>query len=113
MEAKFSKDINRISNFINSHPKKKDFISIFTKGPPADKGFMWGSIGDGNDSYWSYEEATALKDLTNLVLDLGWDSSGYGIMMRNIQSIYLEGGNTPEVDLNDTVKEDMTFEVVY
>ena len=91
MEAKLSNDANKISNFINSHPKKKDFISMFTKGPPDDKGFMWCSKESGNDSHWNYEEATALKELTNLVLNLGWDSSGFGIMMRNIQSKYLPG----------------------
>ena len=55
-------------------------------GPPVDTGFMWCSKEGGPGLYWSKEEADALKSLSDYVLEMGWESSGYSIMLRNIQN---------------------------
>ena len=55
----------------------KVFISSPTKGPPDDTGFMWCSKEGGPGLYWSKEEADALISLSDYVLEMGWESSGY------------------------------------
>lgn len=70
-------------NEINKNSNKNGIISMFKKGPPKDRGFMF---CDSNDNiYWTKEESDGLKTVSDMVLNRGWDSSGYGIMMRNIQ----------------------------
>ena len=59
---------------------------MFLKGPPEDLGFMWCEKTGGPDCHWTEKEAEGLKYVGNLVLDKGWDSSGYGFMMRFIQA---------------------------
>lgn len=76
-------DMYSILQEINTHKNKSVIMSLFTKGPPANKGFMW-SIDD--TFYWTKEEFTALKDISEIVLNKGYESSGYGIMMRKIQA---------------------------
>ena len=84
MQAKADKDIITIVNTINNHENKQGIISMFIKGPPEDEGFMWCEEG-GPGCWWNKEEADGLKFVSDLVLDLGWDSSGYGFMMRFVQ----------------------------
>lgn len=65
MDTQMKTDTLDIINTINTHE-----WSMFKKGPPKDQGFMWCK---NDDVYWT-------------VLGKGWDSSGYGIMMRNLQN---------------------------
>ena len=58
---------------------------MFIKGPPINQGFMWCQDNGGPDCYWTEKEGEALRFIRNKVLELGWESSGYGIMMRKIQ----------------------------
>ena len=68
---------------INKNSNKNGILSMFKKGPPKDRGFMF---CDNNDNtYWTKEESDGLKTVSDMVLNRGWDSGGYGIMMRNIQ----------------------------
>ena len=87
-EKKMYNDEKTIIDFINNSPNKNNIIAMFKKGPPTDSGFMWCDKEGGPGKYWTEEEALGLKELTNLVLKLGWESSGYSIMLRNIQSKY-------------------------
>lgn len=75
-------DMYEILQEINAHENKTAILTSLKKGPPANKGFMW-SMNDTD--YWTENELTALKDISEIVLNKGWESSGYGIMMRKIQ----------------------------
>ena len=86
-EKKLLNDEKTIIDFINNSPNKKNIIAMLKKGPP-NSGFMWCDKEGGPGKYWTHDEAAGLKELSNLVLNLGWDSSGYSIMLRNIQSKY-------------------------
>lgn len=85
MQTKADNDLITIVNKINNHENKQGIISMFIKGPRENEGFMWCENKGGPGSWWSKEEADGLKFVSNLVLDLGWDSSGYGYMMRIVQ----------------------------
>lgn len=78
-------DANFITRQIYLHSNKDSIISMFVKGPPENKGFMWCGCEGGPGKYWTSEEAHGLKYVSNLVLDRGWDSSGFGFMMRVVQ----------------------------
>lgn len=54
---------------------------MFRKGPPSDVGFMW-----CDDEHWTEDELEGLGIVQTLVLANGWESSGYGYMMRKLQS---------------------------
>ena len=85
IETKKNIDIEFFLNEINNHQNKEHIHSMFMKGPPPNKGFMWCESSGGPDCHWTLEEAQGLKFIERLVLDKGWDSSGYGYMMRVIQ----------------------------
>ena len=85
MQAKADKDLITIVDKINNHENKQGIISMFIKGPPEDEGFIWCEKEGGPGCWWNKEEADGLKFVGDLVLDLGWDSSGYGFMMRFVQ----------------------------
>ncbi len=85
LDQKADIDCEYIVNFINNHENKNEIVSMFIKGPPADQGFMWCGKEGGSGQYWTLGEAQGLKEIGDLVLDKGWDSSGYGFMMRKIQ----------------------------
>ena len=80
MEEKAQKDIREIMEFITSHQKFDDMCIAFKKGPKPDCGFMWTP-----DSWWIGGEKEAIKIVSDKVLEYGWDSSAYGIIMRRIQ----------------------------
>ena len=78
----FQSDSQLIIDIIATHPCKDAIISMFKKGPPKGAGFMW---CDEKDSYWTENEREGLKIATHLVLSNGYESSGYGCMMRELQ----------------------------
>lgn len=80
MEATAKQHLEIITNFIYTHEKKNDILKMFRRGPDPQSGFMW----SGNE-WWSEEERIAVEIIANKVLDLGWDSSGYGYMMRLVE----------------------------
>jgi len=79
-QEKSKNDSEKIMRFIESHPKFDAIYSAFTKGPDPESGFMWTTT-----EWWTQEEGEAIEIVSNKVLDYGWDSSGYGYMMRVIQ----------------------------
>ena len=81
MEEKQKADLNIIINFIENHTNRDDFYNLFLKGPDPECGFMWTST-----EWWTPEQLNALNIINKKVLDFGWESSGYGIMMRTIQN---------------------------
>ena len=80
-EQKSKHDSEAIMRFIESHELFNDIYSAFMKGPDPQSGFMWTTT-----EWWSPVEGEAIKIVSNKVLDYGWDSSGYGYMMRVIES---------------------------
>ncbi len=67
-------DLVTVMNFINNHELKDEIIQWYLEGPPDDVGFMWCQYN-----------TPAKKCVEQLVLDLGYDSSGFGCMQRKIQ----------------------------
>ena len=85
MQNKMEIDCQEIIKFINNHENKQGIVSMFMKGPPEKQGFMWCSTKGGVNEYWNQEEGEGLKTVKKIVLNKGWESSGYAIMMRKIQ----------------------------
>ena len=83
MDTKLKIDTTDIINIIENHPNRQGVVSMFKKGPMKDKGFMW---SNEQDEHWTTEESNGLKYIRELVLEKDWDSSCYGIMMRNLQN---------------------------
>ena len=107
IEEKINIDIEFFLNEINQHQNKEHIISMFIKGPPENKGFMWCESNGGPDCHWTEKESQGLKYVGNLVLDKGWDSSGYGCMMRFIQKKIEESNqdNILNPEVNDLLSE--------
>ncbi len=80
LQEKAEKDLVIIMKYISSQDLRNDIFSLFIKGPDPDTGFMWTPT-----EWWSENEAKGLKIVSEKVLELDWDSSGYGFMMRLIQ----------------------------
>jgi hypothetical protein len=80
MEEKAQKDLVTIMKYITSHDLREDIFSLFIKGPDPEQDFMWTP-----PVWWLENQAKGLKIVNEKVLELGWDSSGYGFMMRLIQ----------------------------
>ena len=81
LQEKCKHDSEKIMIFIESHPKFDAIYRAFMKGPDPQSGFQWTTT-----EWWSLEEGEAIKIVSNKVLDYDWDSSGYGYMMRVIES---------------------------
>jgi hypothetical protein len=83
LEEKLQSDTTILVNKIRSHPESNSMIEVFNKGPPKDKGYMWG-LNEPN--YWTEEEKIAINIMHKWVLEKGWESSGYAVMFRSIES---------------------------
>ena len=101
MEEKAQKDIREIMEFITSHQKFDDMCIAFKKGPKPDCGFMWTP-----DSWWIGGEKEAIKIVSDKVLEYGWDSSAYGIIMRRIQGKIKTLSVGKAVIIEDKLKDD-------
>ena len=77
---KAEKDLNTIMDFIINHSKYNTIKKCFLKGPEQGNGYMW-----TDSTWWGEEGKEAITIVSNKVLDLDWDSSGYGYMMRLIE----------------------------
>lgn len=83
MTSDFNNSLHQMLGVIQTHPNRAGIFSMFEKGPPVSQGFMWSSE---NDVYWTETESSGLKFVRDMVLENGFDSSGYAMMMRNLQS---------------------------
>ena len=83
LEEKLQSDTTILVNKIRSHPESNSMIEVFNKGPPKDKGYMWG-LNEPN--YWTEEEKIAINIMHKWVLEKGWESSGYSVMFRSIEN---------------------------
>jgi len=101
MEAKAKRDSEAIMRFIEAHSQFNAMYNAFIKGPEPGCGFMWTP-----DSWWVGEEKSAVKIVSNKVLDYDWDSSGYGYMMRMIQCKIKELPVATAVVVKDDLKDD-------
>ena len=72
---------------IDNSPKRGAIVAMFVKGPEVENGFMWSNNMNG---YWTEEEYEALREVGMMVIDRGWESSGYGLMMRKLQHHFVE-----------------------
>jgi len=110
MENKAKSDCKKIISFMESHPLFNDMYNAFIKGPKPGCGFIWTP-----DDWWVGEEKSAVKIVSNKVLEYGWDSSGYAWMMRLIEQKLRELPVTTAVivvenNLQDEHKPAMTSE---
>lgn len=80
----WEKDTQTALKFIADHPLREEIIALFKAGPPENRGWMFLS-----------NESPAFRAIENKVLDLGYDSSGYAIMMRRIEAAIKTHGSTP------------------
>ena len=85
-EPPLENDLKQTMEWINSRDDKDYIYNMFIKGPPENKGFMWCDKDGGRRKWWTEKESKGLKDVTQYVLNLGWDSSGYGLFMRKLQN---------------------------
>lgn len=83
----WEKDTQTALKFIAGHPLREEIIALFKAGPPENRGWMFLS-----------NESPAFRAIENKVLDLGYDSSGYAIMMRRIEAAIKTHGSTPWKD---------------
>lgn len=81
MEEKTVRDLEMIMAAIKKHENANDIYAAFIKGPNPSAGFMFTS-----NEWWTPSELKVVNFVSNLVLDYGWDSSGYGYMMRRVQA---------------------------
>jgi hypothetical protein len=81
LELKAEKDLNTIMDFIINHSKYNTIKKCFLKGPEQGKGYMW-----TDKEWWGDGGKEAITIVSNKVLELGWDSNGYGFMMRLIEN---------------------------
>ena len=68
-------DCNKALIFIKNHALRDKIVSMYTTGPPKDKGFMW----------WK-NDTPEFKAMEDFVLAMGYDSSAYACMHRRIQT---------------------------
>lgn len=85
MDSQFNNDLINCMKVISNHAQRDNILNMFIKGPPENEGFMWCSKEGGHDKWWTIGEAEGLQFISSYVLDLGYDSSMYGIFMRNLQ----------------------------
>ena len=83
-ETTMNETIAELVDAIVAHQNKHGIVSMFKKGPPIGKGFMW--CDENDNTYWTEEESNGLAVVRDMVLNKGWESSGYAIMMRNLQN---------------------------
>lgn len=79
-------DVKHFIEQITASPKRDAIVAMFTKGPSSDYGFMW---TNNFNNYWTDEEYDALREVGMMVIDKGWDSGGYGLMMRRLQHYFI------------------------
>ena len=111
IRQKAEQDLKQTMEWINSKDNGDWIYNMFIKGPPEGKGFMWCDKEGGENKWWTEKESQGLKDVTQYVLDLGWDSSGYGLFMRKIQKHIKDFSDNPEtINFNKKIqKEFSTF----
>lgn len=80
----WEKDTQTALKFIAEHKLSKEITALFKAGPPANRGWVYLT-----------NESAAFRAIENKVLDLGYDSSGYAIMMRRIEAAIKTHGSTP------------------
>lgn len=80
-QKKMKRDLTTVMKFIKNHPSSKDIYNLFMKGPDPDHGFMWTST-----EWWTPAQQRALSIVNMKVVELGWESSYYGLFMRLIQN---------------------------
>ena len=68
------KDLTTIMEIIEKHQLKAEIVQFYKVGP-GEKGFMWCKYN-----------TPAKKYMQDLVLDMGYDSSGFAWMHRAIQA---------------------------
>lgn len=80
-------DAQEALDFISNHELCDQITKLFMDSPAANKRWMWTTHGDA--------AFTAIK---NKVLDMGYDSSAYAMMMRNIEHEIKTRDSTPWED---------------
>lgn len=77
----FTKDVAIILNVIDHHADRLGIQSMFEKGPPIDRYFIW----NNDDGYWTQNEFTSLIEIGKIVLSYDYKHDGYYVMMKTIQ----------------------------
>ena len=82
IEKKLQIDKKEIIKVMLAHTEAKYMVQVLKKGPPKDLGYMWGL---DEPDYWTEREKAAINIMHVWVLQKGWESSGYGIMFRELE----------------------------
>ena len=96
MVIKAENDLITIIEMIYKICDHQQVLSMFKKGPPNNHGFMWCDKTGGPNKHFTELEAKALNEISEMVLNHGWESSGYAIMLRKIQNKILNDTKTLE-----------------
>lgn len=83
----WEQDTQTALKFIVGHELREKIITLFKEGPPENSGWMFLT-----------NESPEFRAIESKVLDLGYDSSGYAIMMRRIEAAIKTHGSTPWKD---------------
>ena len=74
LSAQWDVDAQIIYNQIMRLENKEEIIAMYLRGPPEDTGFLW----------W---DDPCAKQVGNIILSKGYESSAYGMMHRSVQKI--------------------------
>ena len=85
MGSKVNNDLETVMNFIKMSPEKDHIVRLYLNGPPNNEGFMWWNI-DNDYRYINNKTIINIKKtMDSIILNLGWDSSGFALFHREIQ----------------------------
>lgn len=69
-------DRDKAVTFLQQHKLRDAIVQMYCRGPPENQGFlMW------------INDSPQYKAMETFVLNMGYDSSAYALMQRNIQSV--------------------------
>jgi hypothetical protein len=81
------KDAQEALDFISKHELCDEITKLFMDGPAENSGWVWTTSGDA-----------AFTAIEHKVLCMGYDSSGYAMMMRKIEHAIKTRDSTPWED---------------
>ena len=72
----WERDCEKAIAFLQQHKLRDAIVQMYCQGPPENQGFH----------VWT-DDSPQYKAMETFVLDMGYDSSGYALMQRKIQSV--------------------------
>lgn len=84
-KEKFIKDLKNVMNTIDRHNDRDWINNAFIKGPPINSNFKYCKFEGGTTKHWTIKEANGIRDIANLILELGYKSDSYGLFLKVVQ----------------------------